>query len=553
MKRILVFSVMIIGFLSLGSQSSQTFEPFVDEIKAPPRLIVSKNQKDITIILSQFHTQIHRDFSAGLNEWGYNNSSPGPTIEVESGQSVRIHWKDELPTTHLFAKPRDIDMAMPNMSKWTSAQMDEFMKLHSMSTEPMPDVRNVTHLHGAVVTEYQPLDKTKDNDGWPDNYIVPGQEQVAEYGNNQSSRILWYHDHAIGETGRNVASGLIGMYLIHDKYERSLNLPTGDFDIPLIIEPRGVLGDGTLYYSSTIFKEYYGNSFFVNGKLYPFMNVEPRKYRFRVLNSSNARTVALKLFDMADQSISGPAFYQIGSEAGFLQNTVVLNDPGLPDENRLTLAPAERADIIIDFSKSAGHSFLLNNNARPDDPDASMPLPKVMMFKVLEKVSTPDTSVIPMVMKTIKRIDPKQAVVTRQIVFGTPTPDSNMVQLNGKAWMDPIEERPKLGATEIWELIDTLRDTHPFHIHLVNFQVLDRRPFDTDDYLKTGRVTYTGPAESPHPNEMGWKETVRVERAMVTRIIMQFKPFTGYYVYHCHILEHEDMDMMRPFEVVPAK
>ena len=131
-----------------------------------------------------------------------------------------------------------------------------------MGDMSMPDVRMVTHLHGAAVSESDPMDRAHNNDGWPDAWIRQGQEQIAEYPNPQTARTLWYHDHAMGETGRNVAAGLAGMYIIHDDYERSLNLPSGKYEIPLLIRSHGVNSDGTLYYTNDIGNEYYGNSDF---------------------------------------------------------------------------------------------------------------------------------------------------------------------------------------------------------------------------------------------------------------------------------------------------
>jgi spore coat protein A len=503
-------------------------QAFVDELPIPPTIRVSPNTNEITITASQFRAEMHRDLPSQML-WGYNGSSPGPTVEVESGHALRVHWKDELPLRHLFPEPKGVEMG----------------------GAPMPDVRFVTHLHGAAVSQPDFKDRLHDNDGWPDAWITKGMEQVADYPNLQSARTLWYHDHAMGETGRNVAAGLVGLYIIHDDYERSLNLPSGNFDIPLLIRSHGFKNDGSLGYVSDIGTEYYGNAVSVNGKLWPYMNVEPRKYRFRFVNGSNARTYSMKLLDQ-DQQGAGPAFFQIGSDSGFLENTAILNDPTSSTSSRLILFPAERADVIIDFSKATGHSFLLSNN-HIDPGDVEIKIPWVMLFKVSNTASVPDTSSLPMHMKHIERINPKSAVRTRRIVMGQmkmPGGASPMLTLNNKAWRDPIEEKPVLGTTEIWEILNTLPDEHPFHMHMVQFQILDRRPFDLKEYQKSGRIHPTGPAVAPAPNEMGWKDTVRVTRSAVTRIIMKFEPHAGYYVYHCHILEHEDMDMMRPFQVV---
>jgi len=513
-----------------ASSAPVSLTKFVDSLPIPKRILLNglkgAGPFELTVPISQFQAQIHRDLPA-TTEWGYDGSSPGPTIEVERGQTVRIHWLNKLPATHLFPTPKGADAIKP-------------------------DVRAVTHLHGAKVTQTDITDRLHDNDGWPDAWTVSGQEQIAEYPNDQSARTLWYHDHAMGETGRNVAAGLAGLYEIHDAYERSLNLPSGAYEIPLEISAKAINADGSLSYTSDIGNEFYGNAIAVNGKLWPYLEVEPRKYRFRIVNISNARSYGMKLLDTTDHS-AGPAFYQIGSDGGFLATPAVLNDPTDPSAPRLILAPAERADVVIDFSKYAGKTFLLQNNSR-DIGEVEQSLPEVMLFKVGPSVSAPDTSSSPSQMQSIQRMNPADASVTRQVIFDQMTmPDGTiMLTMNGKSWMDPIVERPVLGATEVWELANTLTDTHPFHIHGVEFQVLDRRLFDVQAYLATGKINYLAPAVVPAQNEMGWKDVVRVLPQMVTRIIMKFSPYPGYYVYHCHILEHEDMDMMRPFQIVPG-
>jgi spore coat protein A len=478
---------------------------------------------------SQFTQKLHRDFPPAT-VWGYNGTTPGPIIEVERGQKLTVHWKNQLPTQHIFPLPKNADVITP-------------------------DVRTVTHLHGAVVTQTSITDKYHDNDGWPDAWIVPGEVQTSEYGNDQSARTLWYHDHAMGSTGRNVAAGLLGLYEIHDDYERSLNLPSGKYEIPLMIDAVQKNADGSLSYTNDIDHEYYGNAIMINGKMWPYLEVEPRKYRFRMIDVSNARSYALRLLDATDSS-PGPAFYQIGTDSGFLEKTAVVADfANDPDAIRLQLAPAERADVIIDFSKYAGKTFVLSN-IQKDPGEGEVTLAQLMEFRVGTSLSAPDTSSLPMTMAKLERLNPADAKQTRLIVFDQMNmPDrSAMLQLNGKSWHDPIVEMPVLGTTEIWQLADTLTDVHPFHIHLVQFQILDRTLFDVDAYHKTGQITYLAPPVAPDPNELGWKDTVRVLPQMVTRIIIRFAPYPGYYVYHCHILEHEDMDMMRPFQIIaPGK
>ena len=467
--------------------------------------------------------------------WGYGGSSPGPVIDVESGQALRIHWKNELPSKHIFATPK-LDLALK-------------MGLCLPNT---PDVRNITHLHGAEVIEASPMDRLHNSDGWPDAWNLPGGEQIADYPNQQTARTLWYHDHAMGTTGRNVAAGLVGFYFIHDQYERSLNLPAGKYEIPLMLRAHAFDDNGMLEYTSDSGLEYYGNTVSVNGVLWPHLDVEPRKYRFRMVNGSNARSYAMKVIDLKDET-DGPPIYQIGSDSGFLAKPVIFNDPADFKAPRLLIAPGERADVIIDFSKFSGKTLLLHNTSR-DPGDGEIAMPELMTFNVAEKTLQPDLSKLPMQMKPIARISETEASVTRRVVFAQSVAPGGetMLTLNGKSWLDPVEEKPKLGATEVWDLMNTLPDVHPFHLHLVQFQILDRTPFDSEEFLKSGRVLLTGPAEQPDANEMGWKDTVRVSGQAITRIIMRFLPYPGYYVYHCHILEHEDMDMMRPFQVLAA-
>ncbi|MGZ3737730.1 MAG: multicopper oxidase family protein [Bdellovibrionota bacterium] len=518
---------LFLSILALSASPAFALEPWVDALPIPPRIMVTPGNHEITLHMNEFTGKIHRDLPT-TKQWGFEGTSPGPTIEVERDQPLTVHWVNDLPATHMLKAPVD-----------------------EMVPQGAPDVRTVIHLHGAVVEQPSITDKLHDNDGWPDLWLAHGEQQIAQYNNPQNARTLWYHDHSMGSTGRNVAAGLLGTYVIHDDLERSLNLPSGKYDIPLVIQPKKLKADGSIDYVTTLTRENYGNAFFVNGKMYPYLDVEPRKYRFRLINASNARTVALKLLDASDLTSGGPAFHQIGSDSGFLADTVKLNDPAVANDPRLVLMPAERADIIIDFSQYAGKNFILHNNQKPDDSDSVVPLYQIMMFKVASTTSDADTSKIPAHIRDIARIDPATAVRSRQIALQDMVMGGvDMLTLNGKMWNDPVDDFATLGTTEIWELVNTQPDNHPFHVHLVDFQVLDRRNYDVNAFNKTGKVNYTATADLPLANEMGWKDTVRVTPGQVTRIIMKFGPTTGHYVYHCHILEHENMDMMRPYDVV---
>ena len=510
---------------------------FIDELPIIPTIKVG-SRSQIVMTENQFKTQFYKTLPATA-VWGYNGVSPGPIIEVQSGHPLKVFWKNSLPTKHLFP----VDLA-------SMEGMTDPARLPPGFTT-LPEVRTATHLHGAAVKESDFSNRFLNNDGWPDHWIVPGETQISEYPNAQSARMLWYHDHAMATTSRNVNAGLAGLYIIRDQYEASLNLPSGKYEIPMIFQTRDFDNDGNLLYPARVTSEVYGSAVTVNGKVWPYVKVEPRKYRFRFLNGTNARTLQLKLLNTQDRS-PGPAFYQIGSDSGFLQDTAILNDPANPNSFQMTLNPAERSDIIIDFSKVAGKNFMLYNSNVGDVGDAELILRNMIVFQVMPTVTAPDTSKLPMHFRPIRRLDTAGAP-TRQIVLSeVDTPNQPpIMMLNNKVWDDPIVDQVKLNSTEVWELVDALPDGHPFHIHLVQFQVLDRRPFDLDHYNETKEIVYTGPPVQLEGGEMGWKDVTFLLPGYVTHVVAQFGPYPGKFVYHCHILEHEDMGMMRPFEVVP--
>lgn len=219
--------------------------------------------------------------------------------------------------------------------------------------------------------------------------------------------------------------------------------------------------------------------------------------------------------------------------------------------NKIAIEPAERVDVIIDFSKHAGEKVILKNDLGPNaDPEDETG--EVMQFEVSLPVSGSDNSVIPQRLSRIFSLKHNKINTMRNLKLAGTTDKYGrpLLLLDNKKWMDPVTEKPYLGATEIWSFMNLTGFTHPIHVHLIQFQVLDRRPFDLDLYNKTGKVVYTGPATPPKPNERGWKDTVAAPSAQITRIIVKFGPYTGDYVWHCHILEHEDYDMMRPLKVI---
>jgi spore coat protein A len=266
----------------------------------------------------------------------------------------------------------------------------------------------------------------------------------------------------------------------------------------------------------------------VNGKLFPYLNVEPRRYRFRILNGANGRFYWLSISQ-------GAEMIQIGSDQGLLQAPVGVK--------HLHLAPGERGDLIVDFAPYRGQQLTLESEALT-----------LMQFRVAA-TPTPDPSLVPATLRPAPRIPESSAIKTRRLTLDEQlnmVAESMGMLLNKTPWHMPITEKPVLNTTEIWELVNLTDDVHPIHLHMVRFQILDRRRFDAFEFMTTGSLRYTSPPLPPDPNEMGWKDTARVNAKTVTRIIVPFTGYAGRYVWHCHILEHEDNEMMRPYEVLPA-
>lgn len=377
--------------------------------------------------------------------------------------------------------------------------------------------------------------------------------------------MLWYHDHTAGITRLNTYAGLAGMYIIRDEEEHALDLPSGDYEIPLMIADKDFNEDGSLFYPDqtnvpppphpddfpdpSVTPGSAFNKITVNGKVWPYLEVEQRKYRFRIVNASNERFYRMALS-------SEQPFVQIGSDGGLLEKPVELHE--------LLIAPAERVDIIVDFSDHpAGTEIILTNTATvPFDfepPIGQVPDPEtdglIMQFKVIPR-SKPDKSSIPSKLAEIKKFQESEAVQVRDITLDVENDQFGRLRFlfNKKGFMERIIETPVLNDIEIWRIINPAGAHHPIHIHLVQFQILDRIPIDVEAFDSSGEIRPAGEPELPPPNERGWKDTVQAPPGFMTRLIMRFGPFTGRYVYHCHILEHEDYDMMRPFKVIhPAE
>ncbi|WP_242850074.1 multicopper oxidase family protein [Clostridium polynesiense] len=493
---------------------------FVDELLIPSKAVpVGRYNGNLyyEIYMKRSRHYFHRFFPSTMI-WGYNGTYPGPTFEVLRDQTIWVKWINNLPMEHFLPVDRTVHGAIDT-----------------------PEARTVVHLHGANVDP--------DSDGGPDswytsNYVLTGKKfsnKVYKYTNNQQATTLWYHDHSLGSTRLNVYAGLAGFYFIRDFLEEKLNLPKGEYEIPLMIQDKSFNEDGSLFYPDSppfpvpvkpsIVPAFIGNTIVVNGKIWPYLKVEPRKYRFRILNASNTRAYTISLSN-------GNSFIQIGTDGGLLSEPVEIRSA--------TLEPAERIDVVIDFSKNKGEKIQLMNV--DNNPNTRF----IMEFKVTLPLKSKDTSEVSEMLYPMSHIDESLVSTVRNLTlsasidhYGRP-----MLLLNNRMWDDPPTETPKKDSIEIWNLINLTAFPHPIHVHLVQFKIMHRRPFNVEKYLQEGIIEYTGEAKEPEKYERGWKDTVKADPGMVTSIIMQFKDHSGDFVWHCHILEHEDHDMMRPLKVL---
>jgi spore coat protein A, manganese oxidase len=632
-----------------------------------------------SIQMAEFTQQLHPDLPlTGTKLWGYSDAANpvqrylGGAIVAKKGRPIKLKVKNKLPNKH----PLPVDTSIMGAEKG------------------QPVNRAAVHLHGG----FTPWT----SDGVPFSWFTPAGGPVGEtflnpgdepgtaehyYPNNQSARLAWYHDHAMGITRLNAYAGLASAYIIRDDFEtkliNSLVIPSNE--IPLIIQDKTFVNGkdphykwgkkGDLWYPYLYEKnlsttpntgrwdygpdmtppaiipnptlptpaeipEFFSDTMLINGTCYPFLEVQPRHYRFRMLNGSQARFYNLQLYyadatgNEANLAKPGPRMVQIGTEGGFLPFPVALNSPpvqlafdpvtGNAIRYNLLLAPAERADIIIDFSNvPVGAKLILYSDAPapfpggdplndyitngPDQtafggapstkPGMGPNTQTLMQFRVVPRVGKADPATMGILeLLAVKggsffnnlynnllpaaiKCDTKKAARVRVLTLNEDFDDyGRLIQtlgtnvqngLNnqglatwGRGYMDASTENPNAGDTEIWQICNLTGDTHPIHFHLVNVNVLSRQPFDTANF--NGTPVYTGPKTPPDANEEGWKETVRMNPGEVTTVVMKFdlpkvpfhipiSPRTGghEYVWHCHILEHEEHDMMRPLVVQP--
>ena len=496
---------------SVDSLDPSKLTPFVDPLPVPRilRPIGTRPNPDhpqqqipyYRVAMRETRQQVHRDLPS-TRMWSFDGSFPGPTLEAESGKPILVEWANQLPARHFLP----IDHTL--MGAETS----------------QPEVRSVVHLHGGRTPA--------SSDGYPENWVVPGKSQTCLYPLPQDAALLFYHDHTMGINRLNIYAGMQGFCIVRDTHEAALDLPRGNYEVPLMVSDRYLKTDGQLDYPVSEFPdrpwvpEVFGNAILVNGKLLPYFEVEPRKYRLRIMNGSNGRFYRFSFSNKSE-------FHVIGNDQGLLFAPVAAG--------RVLLAPAERIDIVVDFASMAGTHVVMVSDSFD-----------ILEFRVGQKARGLDKA-LPVTLRSPTRLDAAVATTTRRLTLDERLNDvqhSMGMLLNNTPWHMPITEKPTLGTTEIWELVNLTDDSHPIHLHLVRFQILDRRRFDKFDYQSKGTLRFVGPVQPPEAFESGWKDTVRADPGMVTRILIPFEGFAGRYVWHCHILEHEDNEMMRPYEVI---
>ncbi|KAF3337573.1 Multicopper oxidase LPR1 [Carex littledalei] len=514
---------------------------------------------NLTIGMYQTKWKFHRDLPP-TPVFAYGRTAetatfPGPTIIARQGVPLYVKWENHLPDQHILPTDNTIHTAIPTMG----------------------GVPTVVHLHGSV--------HPPQSDGSAFAWFTRDYKEVGpvwtqttyKYPNIQPPGNLWYHDHALGLTRANLLAGLLGAYIIEKpQVDSPMGLPCDAENLHLVIADRSFNTDGTLYMNSTgnvpqihpqWQPEYFGEVITVNGKAWPFLNVARRRYRFRILNASNARYLNLSLSN-------GLLFCVIGSDASYLAAPI--------ETPTLVLGPAEIADVVIDFSNSITPCIELLNSAPYPFPDGTATigslLSKAMIFHINgEKVS--DNSTIPKKEVSYANVTmPEPSTKTRYIVlyeYTTQSGEPTHLYINGLRLEDPATETPKSGSTELWHVINLTPDNHPLHVHLGMMQAINvtelvgyQQFFDCmtqlNDAVNCNVTDHAVGNTLPLPDyEKTWKNVVKIEPGYMTSIMVAFKivdtnqtyPFDATaepgYVYHCHILDHEDNAMIRPLKLLP--
>jgi len=605
---------------SLDPSDPTTIPKYTSQLVIPPVYVPNSVVKDPVTgrVLQQNYkismtTSIQQILPAGYSTthvWGYQGkvrfldgtvlnsfvNSPASTFDAVRGIPIKVTWTNNINVPQMFAVDPTLHWADPNGMDMPMAPFEPFPPGYPDAQDNVP---LVTHLHGGEVQSYY--------DGGPDAWFTatgahgpaystasPTARNAAVYiyPNKQQAATLWYHDHALGMTRINVMSGLAGFYLLRDpknlldKY-LTTRFPYGVYDIPLAIQDRTFLSNGDFFFPSDgvnpdvhpyWIPEFFGDTIMVNGVVWPNLNVNRGQYRFRVLDGSNARFYNISFSN-------GMSFTQIGTDGGYLKSPVKLKT--------LQIAPGERADILVDFScLTPGTKVRLLNTANAPFPDGDPVDPdttgQIMQFTVQgNRGRTP--AILPYILNPTlagyKYPTLPSPTKTRTLTLFEVQGDNGPLEvlLNGQKWDATLTEKPRVGTTEDWVIVNLTMDTHPIHLHLVQFQLVGRVAIDKAAYndswieLNNGLappfpLNYVpkqlriapyvqGSLVGPKPNEKGWKDTIQMNPGEATIIRVRFASQNGSpypfdatkgpgYVWHCHIIDHEDNEMMRPYIVV---
>ena len=555
-----------------------TLTKYLDPLPKPTKLNGKIPQ---TLTISEFTQQVlPSDFTAGpyggqTLVWGYNSSYPGPTIVARRGIPFDVTYVNTL-SNPLLLPYLPIDQTL-NWADPLGCNLNPSCAFQRY-TGPVPVV---THFHGGEVPSAY--------DGNPNAWFTPGAGHVGPayltsrftYPNEQEASTFWYHDHTMGITRLNVYAGLAGFYLLRDPSNEPANLPTGPYERVIVIQDRTFDTNGQLLYPGSGDDPYthpfwvsmfMGDTAVVNGKVWPYLNVEPRRYRLRLLNGSNTRVYTLQL--QATSGQAGPVFWQIGTDGGLLNTPI--------QRRQIKLAPGERADVIVDFTGiKQGTAYILKNTHGSCMSCGS--ISEIMKVNVALALNGTDTSLDP---ATGPDLRPNNPIVKLSPTVTSSTPTRHMTLekdwmsgaylLNGLRFDDPVTEKPRVGATEVWQIDNRTGDNHPIHLHMVQFQIYNV-------YDGGCHTCPYGMGGGSDPNSNGWKDTINVGPWGSVTIVVRWAPQNtragavqpgqnlfrfdpaavmgttdsfGYpggpgYVWHCHRLEHEDNEMMRPYTVIP--
>ncbi len=617
-----------------------TIPKFVNQLTGPPPVYEQIAPNEYAVDMVETMQQVLPPGFPQTKVWGYGGlakdavtgaplgyiaNSPGPSFEVTKGIPIRVTWRNLITTPLQFAVDPTLHWANPtNLPHPYPPPFPAFPPGVPGAQDPVP---LVTHLHGG---EVPPI-----SDGGPDAWWTssgiqgPGystavltslDSAVYDYPNINPASTLWYHDHALGITRLNVMSGLAGFYIVRDPADTLAPiLPTGKYDMPLVFQDRSFFTDGSFNFPTLGVQpavhpywipEFFGDTIMVNGLVWPNMDVDQAAYRFRLLDGSNARFYTIH-FTVQTGALAGTVlpFTQIASDGGYLTAPVTMTE--------LTFAPGERVEILVDFSGlAAGDTVLLKNTAKENFPAGLTPNPRtvgqLMQFTVIGNPGPAAPTLPALLNPTLPTfptlLAPRVTRILTLVEVLDPVTDVPLeLLLDGQRWDSPVTELTTVGDTEEWWVINPTADSHPIHLHLVQFQVISRQKIDIKNYypdwlaLNGGTLPLTAPtqnlnpynylksrAKGPDPSEMGWKDTVMMHPGELTTIRIRFAPVEAPisgpgapapgtnpyaptfdptaphgplpvvygYVWHCHILDHEDNEMMRPLQltttVIPA-